>query len=476
RVYDKEGTIVMSANESELGRRIGLTSATCHSCHGTGGTKDAALLELQGLTRVGEGAEVLRHLSVIENAPTCATAACHAHPADRRVLGVLDLEMSMAPLEGAIRKSKTQFLWTTLILIFVIGAVSAVIVRRVVQVPVLQLSEGTRRIADGDLSTRVEVRGRHELARLAESFNRMAEDLSAARREITDWSQKLEDKVIEKTEELSRVQRQVLHMEKMASLGKLAATVAHELNNPLTGVLTYASLVRRELAEQPMEESVQKELTGFLCLIERECIRCGDIVKNLLLFVRPRGAEMVLVDLNEIVERSVMLVRHHLELCGVTLQCSLLSDDRQIIADPGQLQQALIALLVNAIEAMKDVRDGQGQLSLQLSSTEDDVRIEVADNGGGIPPDVLPYIFDPFYSTKESQTGVGLGLWVVYGIVRRHGGRIWVDSKVGQGATFHLQLPRNPKLQEDTTVAADRETQQAPFAGTAQGAIPAEGS
>ena len=164
---------------------------------------------------------------------------------------------------------------------------AAVVIRRVVQRPVSQLYEGTRRIADGDLDTRIEVRGRHELARLAEAFNRMAGDLRTARRELTEWSQKLEDKVVEKTEELSRAQRQVLHMEKMASLGKLSATVAHELNNPLTGVLTYARLVRRELGDQPIAAEMRDELTQYLSLIEKECNRCGAIVQNLLLFARP---------------------------------------------------------------------------------------------------------------------------------------------------------------------------------------------
>ena len=189
----------------------------------------------------------------------------------------------------------------------------------------------------GDLDTRIEVRGRHELARLAEAFNQMAADLSAARREVTEWSQKLEEKVVEKTEELGRAQRQVLHMEKMASLGKLSATVAHELNNPLSGMLTYARLVRRELAEQPIEAEIRDELTRYLSLVEKECSRCGGIVQNLLLFARRTGAAMAPVDLNEVVERSLMLVRHHLEISGVKLHSELLAGDSRIVADAGQI-------------------------------------------------------------------------------------------------------------------------------------------
>jgi len=449
RIYDKQGTIAMSADKAEIGHRIALDSETCRSCHREGRRRGAAVLERISLARVDVRPDVLRHLSVIENEPSCATAACHAHPADQRVLGVLDVEMSMAPLESAVRTAQWQFVWTTLILILIVGVVVAVFIRRVVQRPVFQLCEGTRRIAEGDLDTRIEVRGRHELARLAESFNRMAGDLSAARREVTQWSQNLEEKVVEKTEELGRVQRQVLHMEKMASLGKLSATVAHELNNPISGMLTYARLVRRELGEQPLDAAVRDELTRYLSLMEAECSRCGAIVQNLLLFSRRTGAAMAPLDLNEVVERSLMLVRHHLELKGIKLHSELLSDGRPIVGDAGQLQQALVALLVNAVEAMTGLEKGERELTVRLHGAVDEVHIDVGDTGVGIPPDVLPEIFEPFFSTKQSEKGVGLGLAVVYGIVQRHGGQIEVHSKVGQGTVFHVRLPRQPRAQDD---------------------------
>lgn len=454
RVYDKEGTIVMSARQEEIGHRIELDSDTCRSCHAQDQIKDTAVLERKGMTRVGNGPEVLRHLSVIENEPTCAAAGCHALPSEQRVLGVLDLEMSMEPLDAAIRTAQRQFLWATLILIVIVGAVAAGFIRLVVHRPVFQLYEGTRRIAAGDLDTRIEVHGGHELARLGEAFNQMASDLGAARREVTEWSQKLEEKVIEKTEELSRAQRQVLHMEKMASLGKLSTTVAHELNNPLSGILTYARLVRREIGQQPLDEAVRDELTGYLSLVEKECSRCGGIVQNLLLFARRTGAAMAPTDLNEVVERSLMLVRHHLEISGVKLRTELLTGDAEIVADANQLQQALVALLVNAVEAMSGLSSGEGELTVRLGADVKEVRIDVADTGMGIPPEILPQVFDPFFSTKETENGVGLGLAVVYGIVQRHGGQIEVESKVGQGTIFHLRLPRHAKPLEEEAADA----------------------
>jgi two-component system NtrC family sensor kinase len=454
RVYNKEGVVGRSARREEIGRRIDPDTETCMSCHEQKMPKDAAVLERGSLASVADEPDVLRHLSVIENSPTCATARCHAHPADQRVLGVLDVEMSTAPLEAAIHKAQRQFLWTTLILILIVGVVAAVFIRRLVLRPVLQLSEGTRRIAEGDLETRIDIHGRHELARLAEAFNRMVEELSAARRQITDWSQKLEQMVAEKTEQLSRVQRQVLHMEKMASLGRLSATVAHEINNPLSGILAYARLVRREIAEQPIAADVREELTRDLTLVEKECSRCGAIVQNLLVFARRTGAQMTPIDLNDVVERSLMLMRHHVEVSGLKLRSELLRCDSRIVGDAGQLQQALVALLVNAVEAMKGRGADERELTLRLHGSAEEVQIDVGDTGAGIPPEVLPQIFEPFFSTKDTPNCVGLGLAVVYGIVQRHGGQIEVESKVGQGTVFHLRLPRRPedKAQEAPAV------------------------
>lgn len=466
RVYDKHGVVVMSARQGEIGHQIDLDSETCLSCHEERMPKDKALLERRSMTHLADGPEAMRHLSVIENKPSCSTAACHAHPAEQRVLGVLDVEMSMAPLDAAVEAAQRQVLWTTLILIAIIGVVAAVFIRRLVERPVQQLYAGTRRIADGDLDTRIDVRGRHELARLAEAFNQMAADLSVARREVNEWSQRLEEKVVEKTAELSRAQRQVLHMEKMASLGKLAASVAHEINNPISGVLTYARLVRRELEQQPLQPEIREELTRYLSLVEKECSRCGGIVQNLLLFSRRTGTDMAPVDLNEAVEHSLMLVRHHLQISGVALRTEPLAGDARIVADGNQIQQALVALFVNAIEAMNGLEADEGELRVWLRGTAEEVVIDVGDNGSGIPSDVLPQIFEPFFSTKDKENGVGLGLAVVYGIVERHGGRIDVESTVGQGTVFHLRLPRQAPAAAETHTAAspDREPDSSPHA------------
>lgn len=444
RCYDKEGVIVLSADRQEIGRRIGQESETCVSCHGRQTTKGVSVLERSSLARTSGGPDVLRHLSAIQNEASCSTAACHAHPADQRVLGVLEVEMSMAPLDQAIGSAQGQLVRTTLALLAIIGIVAALFVQRVVRRPVRKFHEGTERIARGDLTTRIDIEGRDELARLARAFNDMVDELSAARGSLTEWSAKLEEKVTQKTEELRRAQGQVVQMEKMASLGKLAASVAHELNNPLAGMLTYARLIRRELEDQPLDSPVREELGGYLEVVERECRRCGEIVKNLLTFARPSGMKLAPVNVNEIVERSLLLIRHHLEMRGVQLRSELLAEDAEIVADADRIQQALLALLVNAVEAMSQLPHGHGCLGVRMGAAAGGVSIEISDNGVGIPPDVLPHIFEPFFSTKQKESGVGLGLAVVYGLIHRHGGSIDVESPPGGGTTFRVTLPRRP--------------------------------
>ena len=437
RVLDKDGAVVLSSHPAERG--VPMTDPlTCGSCHVGGELLDAAPRSTE-LVRNGAG-DVLRQLSVIENDAACMASGCHADAAERSVLGVLDVEMSLRPLEAALTAERRQIVWTTLGLMAVIGLVATGFVNRVIQRPITLLREGTRRISGGDLGTRIDVAGGHQLAELADEFNRMAVDLGRSRREVTEWSETLEARVEEKTAELRAAQRQVLHMEKMASLGKLSATVAHEINNPLSGVLTYTRLVERELGSQPLDVDVRAELERYLKAAQQECIRCGEIVQNLLVFARHTGTEMKPVDLGEILDRSLMLVRHHLELGGIALRTEPMEGDRTLVADPGQLQQALVALLVNAVEAMKE----GGELGVRVTGDDARILIAISDTGVGIPEEARSRIFEPFYSTKTKESGVGLGLAVVFGIVSRHGGTIDVESEVGRGTTFRIDIPRRP--------------------------------
>jgi len=440
RVYDKQGTIIFSAADEEIGRRVDLRAEACIICHDDVVPLQSVPAESRARVFRQNGERVLGLINPIENAPECSNAECHAHPAEQTVLGVLDVKMSMADADARLATTRRQVVTAAILIAILAGAASAVFIYGMVRRPVKRLIEGAERVAQGDLDTRIDVGPRNEIGHLARAFNHMTSDLHEARREVTEWSQTLERKVLEKTAELGRTQRQVVHMEKMASLGKLSATVAHELNNPLAGILNYAKLVTRTLDETDLPEAVRSELGRYMKLVQRESSRCGDIVRNLLLFARPSGGSFAPHSVAQVAERALMLVRHHLEIANVRLETRFPDTDDRIACDADQLQQALVALFVNAVEAMS----GGGALTVAIERLGDHVEISVADTGPGIPPEVLPEIFEPFFSTKDGASGVGLGLAVVFGIVQRHQGTIQVDTEVGRGTTFLIRLPVRP--------------------------------
>ena len=452
RVYDKSGTVVLSSEADEVGR-LTLDADRCSSCHGT---EDGAGVSPEAADLVRAGAhEVLSHVAVIRNEPACASGGCHEMAVGKPVLGVLEVEMSLLPLEARLASQRRHLVLAILALLVVIGGVTAVIFRRLIYRPIELLQNGARQIADGDFSTRIDVRGQHELASLAGDFNRMAADLARMQAELREWSHTLEHKVVQKTSELRAAQGQVLHMEKMASLGKLSATVAHELNNPISGILTYSRLIERDLEDQPVDREEREEIERYLHLVQQECMRCGTIVQNLMAFARRTSTEFEPVDVNEVVDRSIMLIRHHLEISGIELRTVELEDDPVLVADEGQLEQALVALFVNAVEAMPD----GGELAVTVEGSRESVEIEVADTGIGMSPDVLDQVFEPFFSTKTHETGAGLGLSVVYGIVHRHGGSVEIDSEEGVGTTISVWLPRNPPVEDDSDEDVTAETE-----------------
>jgi two-component system NtrC family sensor kinase len=356
------------------------------------------------------------------------------------VLGVLDVRMSLARDDARLALVRKQAIWGAVVVALLAGLVSAIFIFRVVRRPVNRLIRGAQRVASGDLDAMIPVEGRNEMDQLAGAFNDMTRDLRLARRELTAWSGQLESRLQERTAELTRTQRTVAHMDKTASLGRLAATVAHELNNPLAGILNYAKLTARTLRESAPDSEATKEVERYLLLIQKEAERCGVIVRSLLTFARRGGAPMASHSLQTIVARALMLVRHHFEISAIRLESPAFQGDDQLTCDADQIHQALVALFVNAVEAMPQ----GGTLRVELRGTADEIEVAIGDTGVGIPPEALEHIFEPFFSTKDRQEGVGLGLAVVHGIVQRHGGRLEVESEVRRGTTFHLILPRRP--------------------------------
>jgi len=310
--------------------------------------------------------------------------------------------------------------------------------------PIGRLRQATGRIAAGDMSTRLRVHSADEVGELMESWNAMTEDLGRAREELESWGRTLQQRVDDKTHELERAHQRMLVVEKMASLGKLAAVVAHEINNPLAGIRTYAGLLRRRRRGETSAGGLKGdgETDRILQTIEEESGRCGDIVRNLLLFSRTPGRRFAPEDIAPLVERCAFLIRHQAEIKGVRLTVNLPHPLPRVPCDASQIQQMVLALAMNAIEATP----AGGSVTLSAVPEEaGGVVVRVADTGCGIPEEHRARIFEPFYTTKKEGSGVGLGLAIVYGIVTRHGGRIDLESTPGSGTTFTIHLPLQPQ-------------------------------
>jgi two-component system NtrC family sensor kinase len=233
-------------------------------------------------------------------------------------------------------------------------------------------------------------------------------------------------------------QARILHQDKMMSLGRLAASVVHEINNPLAGVLNYCRLMLKILARGSLSTGDQQKFQGYLGLVESETERCSRIVSNLLAFSRKSPPQLSDLDVGDLVERCVRLSRHKIELANIRLAVTAAPDLPTVRGDFNQLQQCLINLIFNAIDAM----DQGGRLSIEARlAGEKGVQIVVSDTGTGIAPEHLDRLFEPFFTTKQEGRGTGLGLSTVYGIMQRHGGAVRVDSLPGRGTTFILELP-----------------------------------
>lgn len=438
RILDPEGRISYSTDATEVSHVLDKTAEACYGCH----------IQSQPLTRLNRpdrfriyrnesGERVLGIITPIENQSSCSNAECHAHPPSQQVLGVLDTNLSLAKADAQLAVSSSRMLFYTAGAMLIVTALSWLFVWEVVGKPIRALEKGTEHLSRGELGYQIEVRSDDEVGDLAHSFNGMSLQLRLAHLETVTWAKTLEDRVEQKTKELRRAHDHMLHVEKMASMGKMAAVVAHEVNNPLSGILTYAKLLRKWVGSGQVEGEKRGEAMECLDLIAVESRRCGDLIRNLLSLSRTAPMNMQSTELQTVIDRCLLLVRHQFELNGIELHQKRAPDLPCVSCDPAQIEQVMLVLIMNAIDAMPR----GGCLWLETQRLLDEVQVKVRDDGTGIAPDVLPQIFEPFVTTKENGRGVGLGLAISRGIVERHNGRIEVQSELGRGTTFTVTLP-----------------------------------
>ncbi|MCX6133841.1 MAG: HAMP domain-containing sensor histidine kinase [Ignavibacteriales bacterium] len=441
RIYNKRGAITFSTQKAEQGEVVDLKAEACYGCHDAKRPLEAVPARSRTRIYVGQdGKRVLGLINPIHNEEQCSNAGCHSHPTEQTILGVLDVRMSLGSVDEAIASSQLQIIIVAVFLLLVVGSASVYVVSTTILSPVANLVAATKEVSSGNLNYEIAIRRNDEIAELARSFNSMTRSLQRSEHENHEWSATLEQRVREKTAELQKVHQQILQIEKMTSLGKLAATVAHELNNPLEGILTYSKLIGRRLKKAGNQSPEVEQTIEDIDLIQRETERCGNIVKNLLVFSKKQVTEYALIPVGQIVEKAEQILRHHFEISKVRFVASVPPAQPSLFCNENQIQQALVALFVNAVEAMP----GGGTLTVQVvqDPRSGELNILVKDSGVGISPEDLPRLFEPFFTTKKNGQGVGLGLSVVYGIVERHGGTIAVESVVGNGTTFRMKFPK----------------------------------
>ena len=409
RIFNKEGEIIYSADGADIGAMVDKRAEACYGCHAA--DRPLEKLTVDERTRIFTAQEDFRQLGIINpiyNEPSCWQADCHAHAAEQKVLGVLDITMSLEEVDQQLLANWGKVVLFALTAVFAMSLLIWRSFETLVGKPVQRLVEATQKLAGGDLSSRVDVQRRDELGRLADSFNEM-------------------------TLRLAEQQQQLYQSDKLASLGRLAAGVAHEINNPLTGVLTYSSFLLKRTRDPETKEDLET--------IVRETKRCRQIVKGLLDFSRQVRPKKTSVNVADVIRRTLSIVSNRLSLGNIEVATDIPADLPQIEADPNQMLQVFINLVVNAADAIG--RRG-GKISIRArpgqSGDAKKVAIEVADTGCGIAPQDVGKVFEPFYSTK-AQDGTGLGLAVVWGIVDKHGGRVDLDSDLDHGTKVTVYLP-----------------------------------
>jgi two-component system NtrC family sensor kinase len=346
------------------------------------------------------------------------------------IIGMLYVGMLEAPYVDLRNRVLFIFLGIAFLSVILLSVIAYFTTTKVVK-PLKELSSATDKVARGHLEYRLPIQSHDEIGQLAASFNRMTEELQKATEGYQMLTRTLEDKIKEKTEELRAAQDQLVQSEKLASLGKLAAGIAHEVNNPLTSILINSHLIAEKLKNDT-------QCKDNLELITDETARCSAIVKGLLEFSRQTQPEKKLTDVNKVVEKTLLLLSSEALAHKVKIEKDLDLTLPEIMIDGNKIEQVFTNVILNALEAMP--AGGDLFISSKILAENHFVALDFRDSGCGICKENIGKIFDPFFTTKE-KTGTGLGLSVSYGIVQQHGGRIEVQSEVEKGTTVSILLP-----------------------------------
>jgi len=443
RMLNREGRLVFSTDVREQRSSTGSSNEVCIRCHSNGPTRNKPTEDsLVRYATSPDGVKTINMATHIYNEPSCSNASCHAHRASTKVLGVLDIALRLDPVKKQTGAMTLQAVISTALEVIIGAAFVILFTRRFVANPIGQLIEGTKAVSAMELDRPIRITRRsQELDELVDSFNLMRERLQFAVAELNEMQQTLESKVEERTQQLQAAQRKLIQSDRLATLGQLAASVAHEINNPVSGVLNLSMLLERLMANGEFPPGREAEFRKYLGLISSETARVGRIVSDLLAFSRRSKPQRTPADLNKLVRTTLGLAEHKLKLTNAEIVLELQDSLPPVECDASQMQQVILNLVLNGAQAMQSRGGGQLAISTRLLVDGNNVELCVRDSGEGIAPENLQKIFDPFFTTKANGKGVGLGLAVLYGIVKAHEGEVEVTSQQNEGTTFTVTLP-----------------------------------
>jgi two-component system, NtrC family, sensor kinase len=445
RIFNKEGRVMFSTIHGDSGS-VDKDAESCSMCHST--LQPLVKVDVPSRARVYHSADGSRKLGMVTpiyNEPACSNAECHAHPASMSVLGVIDVSLDLTQIDKEMASIQVRVGIITGTLVVLMSAFIFYFTKHFVSVPIDELIEGTKAVSEMQLDKPISIKSSEELGELAQSFDSMRLQLKEALMENEKFTESLETKVEERTEQLKIAHQKLLHSDRLASLGQLSASVAHEINNPLSGVLNLAMLMQRIVKDDGIPAGRIQEFRKYLLQVVNETARVGRIVQDLLAFSRRSKPQRTMIDLNAVIATTVNLLSHKLKLMNVSVELALGGSVPSLRCDSSQMQQVLINLIMNGAEAAQGREGGKVIVQTKLHPDGKELILEVTDNGDGISPGHIERIFDPFFTTKGEGKGVGLGLAVVYGIIEGHKGDIRVSSKVGKGTTFTVVLPLEPE-------------------------------
>ncbi|NQT61769.1 MAG: HAMP domain-containing protein [Candidatus Marinimicrobia bacterium] len=442
-IFNDEGDIKHHSPGAMNGGHEEDSMLPCTHCHssvdpGQWGMPETCVYNIQG----AEGRTMIV-LSPIMSTPECRSSGCHQTNEDSEVLGFMEIKLPLTELDKALSNILYEYFGIIMLFLFLLMATLLFFIERWVNRPLKRIVDVSRSVTAGNLSVRVDV-AKNELRdvhQVGMALNTMLESINQSNREMHQWSNDLENMVRTKSEDMARSQNEIYQIERLASLGRLSSSVAHEINNPLAGVLTYAKLVSRILQNPELTEEKREAVLRHLDMIQSETTRCGNIVKGLLNFSMDSSQKFDSLNVNEVLGETARLIQHSFQISDVRLVTDFSASRDQVQANGNQVIQACLAVLTNALEAVDEGGDG---LVTYRSYNPDmqHITIEIKDNGIGISAEDKEHMFEPFFSSKKEMSGIGLGLAVTYGILEQHNAKVYVDSAPGKGTSikFNFEL------------------------------------